>query len=68
MTMNQANILIKNLFGDNLTNLTSLGVYMIFQSHGNNEVQLDTSKLQMYDLIITTLCNFSKKIQGSNIS
>ena len=54
MIVNQANILIKNLFGDseNLTNLTTLGVYMIFQRYDNNEVQLNISKIQFYDLII----------------
>ena len=53
MTMNQPNILIKKRFGNNLTNLTSLGVYKIFQSYDNNEAQVDTSKIQFYDLIIT---------------
>ena len=63
--MNQANILIKKLFGgsDNLTNLTSLGVYIIFQRNDNNELQMDISKIDLYDLIIISLCNFSKKIK-----
>ena len=65
ITMNHANMLITKLFGDsdNLTNLTSLGVYMIFQRYDNNEVQVEISKLHFYDLIITSLCNFSKKIK-----
>ena len=47
ITMNQANILIKKLFGDsdNLTNLTSFDVYMIFQRYDNNELQVNVSKL-----------------------
>ena len=53
LTVNQANILITNLLGDNLTNLTSLGVYMIFQRYNNNEVQLGIFKIQFYNLIIS---------------
>ena len=42
MSMNQTNVLIKKLFSDseNLTNLTSLGVYKIFQRYYNNELQV----------------------------
>ena len=36
---------------------------MIFQRYDNNEVQVEISKVQFYDLIITSLCNFSKKIK-----
>ena len=47
ITMSLANILIKNLLSDsdNLTNQTSLGMYMIFQHFDNNELQVDISKL-----------------------
>ena len=38
-------------------------MYMIFQRYNNNEVQLDFSKLQLFDLIITSLCHFSKKVK-----
>ena len=46
ITMNQANILINKLSGegDNLTNLTSLGVNMIFQCYDNDEIQVEISK------------------------
>ena len=63
ITMNQANILIKNRFGDDLTNLTSLDVYMIFQCYDNNQGQLDISKIDFYDLIITAFYDFSKKVK-----
>ena len=56
-------MLIINFFGDNLTNLNTLGVCMIFQRNNNNKVQLYISKLQFYDLIITSSCNFSKKVK-----
>ena len=36
---------------------------MIFQRYGNNELHVDISKLQFYDLITTSSCNFSKKIK-----
>ena len=42
-------------------------MHMIFQHYFNNEVQLDISKLQFYDLMITSLCHFSKKV-WDNIS
>ena len=65
ISMNKANILINKLFGDddNLTHLTSLGVYMILQRYDNNEMKVEISKQQFYDLIITSLCNFSKKLK-----
>ena len=40
---------------DNLTNLTSLGMYMMVQRYDNNEVQVDISKIDFYDLITTSL-------------
>ena len=36
---------------------------MIFQRYGNNDVKVDISKIQFYDFINTTLCNFNKKVK-----
>ena len=39
-------------------------MYIRFQRYDNNEVQVDISKSQFFDLSITSLCNFSKKVKN----
>ena len=63
--MNQANILIKNLFddNDNLTNSTPLQIFMIFQRYDKNKIQSDISKVSFYNFMIISLCFSSKKVK-----
>ena len=41
---------------------------MIFQRCDNNEAQVNISKIQFYDLMITSLCHFSKKVRDQILS
>ena len=60
--MNQANVLIKKLFGDNenIITLVSVQVYMIFQRYDKNKIELDISKESFYNLMTFSLGLFSK--------